>query len=40
MLSELKYPVIKEYPKGDEQRYDIDNPVPVHPIEIIQKDGE
>jgi len=26
MLSELKYPIIKEYPKGDEIRYDTENP--------------
>lgn len=37
MLSELKYPVYDKYPKGDERRYDTDNPIPIHPIEIIQK---
>ena len=37
MLSQLKYPVIKEYPKGNETRYDTENPKPIHPIEIIQK---
>lgn len=36
MLSELKYPVIEEYPKGDEQRYDTNNPIPVNPIKVIQ----
>ena len=37
MLKELKYPIIPEYPKGDEQHYDINNPVAIKPIEIIQK---
>lgn len=37
MIRELKYPVIKEYPKGNEQHYDIDNPEPVKPIEIIRR---
>lgn len=36
MLKELKYPIIKEYPKGDEIHYDIDNPKPVNPIKIIK----
>lgn len=35
MLSELRYPIIKEYPKGDEQRYNTENPVPVNPTKII-----
>ena len=26
MLKELKYPIIQEYPKGDEVRYDTENP--------------
>lgn len=29
MLKELNYQVIKEYPKGDSQHYDVTNPVPV-----------
>lgn len=37
MLKELRYPVIKEYPKGDEIRYDTNNPKPVQPIEIVSK---
>lgn len=37
MLKELKYPVITPYPKGDEERYDIDNPKPVDPIRKIVK---
>lgn len=35
MLKELKYPVIKEYPKGETHHYDVSNPVPVNPIKII-----
>lgn len=27
MLAQLRYPIVKEYPKGDERRYDTDNPV-------------
>lgn len=38
MLSELKYPVYDKYPKGDETRYDTENPKPVNPIEIINKE--
>lgn len=37
MLKELKYPVLNRYPKGDETRYDVDNPTPVMPIEIIER---
>lgn len=40
MLSELKYPVIPQYPKGDEVRYDTDNPVRAVPIEIVGKKGD
>jgi len=39
MLKELRYPIIKEYPKGDEVHYDIDNPKPVNPIRIIKAEG-
>lgn len=35
MLSELRYPIIAEYPKGDERRYDTDNPQIAIPIEIV-----
>lgn len=35
MRSELKYPVYDKYPKGDETRYDVNNPVPILPTEII-----
>lgn len=37
MLSELKYPVISKYPKGDEIRYDTENPKPVYKMEVIGK---
>lgn len=37
MRSELKYPVLDKYPKGDEIRYDVNNPTVVHPIEIIER---
>lgn len=36
MRSELKYPVYDKYPKGDETRYDVNNPVPILPTEIIE----
>ena len=39
MLSELKYPIIAEYPKGDERRYDTDNPQIAIPIEIVDRKG-
>lgn len=35
MRSELKYPVYDKYPKGDETRYDVNNPVPICPTVII-----
>ena len=35
MLKELKYPIYSKYPKGDEVRYDTDDPHPINPIEII-----
>ena len=37
MLKELKYPIIKEYPKGDEVHYNVDDPQAIHPIQIIDK---
>ena len=37
MRKELKYPVYDEYPKGDEQHYDTDNPQRIIPIKIIEK---
>ena len=38
MMKELKYPVIKEYPKGDETHYDTKNPKRAIPIQIINRD--
>lgn len=40
MLSELKYEIKPEYPKGDEVHYDIQNPKPVVPIQIIGENHE
>lgn len=37
MLKELRYPVIKKYPKGNSRHYDTDNPVPVKPTTVISK---
>lgn len=37
MLSELKYPVITPYPKGNETHYDTTNPKRVVPITVIEK---
>ena len=38
MLEDLRYPVLDHYPKGDERKYDINNPVAVNPIKIIRSD--
>lgn len=38
MMSELKYPVINEYPKGESIHYDISNPVPIQSNEITLRD--
>lgn len=35
MLKELRYPIYDHYPKGDERRYDTDNPQIAIPIEIV-----
>ena len=35
MRSELKYKVYDKYPKGDEVKYDVKNPTPIIPIEVI-----
>lgn len=40
MLKELKYPIIPEYPKGDEIHYDTENPKPIIPIQIIGKNED
>ena len=37
LLKLLKYP-IKPYPKGDDVKYDINNPTPVIPIKIIKRE--
>ena len=37
MMSELKYPIVTPYPKGDEVRYDTNNPQRAIPIEIIKR---
>lgn len=36
MLKELRYTVFDQYPKGDERRYDTDNPQIAVPIEVIK----
>lgn len=40
MRKELKYPIIPQYPKGDETRYDINDPKILCPIEIVDRKGE
>lgn len=40
MLKELKYPIIKEYPKGDETRYDTNDPKIIEPIRVIGNDED
>lgn len=40
MRSELKYPVYDKYPKGDERKYDTDNPVPVEEKMITERKGK
>lgn len=39
MRSELRYKVYDKYPKGDETRYDTTNPKPIHPIEVMDREG-
>ena len=29
ILRQIKYPILKEYPKGDGRKYDTDNPIPL-----------
>lgn len=38
MRNELKYPVYDKYPKGDEQRYDVDSPKIVVPIQVMERE--
>lgn len=35
MLKELQYPIYAQYPKGDERRYDVNNPQIAVPIQIV-----
>lgn len=35
MLKELRYPIVTPYPKGEEVKYDIDNPQAIEPIKVI-----
>ena len=40
MMRELRYQIVKEYPKGDSVHYDTENPVAVTPMEIIETRGD
>ena len=40
MMKELRYPVYSEYPKGDERRYDTDNPQIAIPIVVVGEKKE
>ena len=37
MLKQLKYPIVKQYPKGDETHYDVSNPKIVYPVQIVER---
>lgn len=37
MLKSLKYPIVSQYPKGDETHYDTKNPQIVEHIQIIER---
>ena len=37
MLKSLKYPIIQQYPKGDETHYDTNNPQIVEHIQIVER---
>lgn len=37
MLTALKYPVIRQYPKGDEKQYDTNNPKPITETQIVER---
>lgn len=37
MRAALKYPVYDEYPKGDERKYDVNNPKPVEEIRVVER---
>lgn len=40
MLKQLRYKVYEKYPKGDERRYDTNDPKIAIPIEIVEKNKE
>lgn len=40
MRKELRYPVLDEYPKGDERRYDTNDPQMAIPIQVFKDDGD
>ena len=40
MLKELRYPILPNYPKGNERKYDTNNPQIAIPIEIVGAKGE
>ena len=37
MKKQLRYKIIDKYPKGNDVHYNIDDPKPIKPIEIIKK---
>lgn len=37
MLKSLRYPIVNEYPKGDEKHYDINNPQIVQSVQIVER---
>ena len=40
MRKQLRYKVYEKYPKGDERRYDTNDPKIAIPIEIVEKNKE
>ena len=38
MVKELKWKATKDYPKGDEVKYDVDNPLPIIPTEVTYEE--
>lgn len=40
MRKELKYKVYDKYPKGNEVRYDVNNPKAIKPIEVIRRNKQ
>jgi hypothetical protein len=39
MMAQLRYPILP-YPKGDERRYDVNDPQIAVPIRIVDEEGE